>query len=147
MIGSFTFKEHTDGDDFLYYDISYKDISIPFHIIVIDATKKCYPECNLNFVEFIWKYLAAVKFKMYIIICTILYSITIYLLHYYPRHVSSINMSIFRRKDCIHTASGIFVLCKRLHSTESENTRCCVDTIFPPEDGHVNARNMYRIIM
>ena len=26
--------------------------------------------------------------------------------------------------------------------TESEDIRCCVNTIFPPEDGHVNARNM-----
>ena len=95
-----------------------------------------------------------------------LYSLTICLLHYYPRHVSSINMPIFRRKNCIHTASGIFALCKRLHSklvesgrqsalnqctvqtfTESEDTRCCVNTIFPPEDGHVNARNMSRIIV
>jgi hypothetical protein len=50
------------------------------------------------------------------LLCTILYSITICLLHYYPRHVSSINMPILRRKDCIHTASGIFALCKRLHS-------------------------------
>jgi hypothetical protein len=25
-------------------------------------------------------------------------------------------MPIFRRKDCIHTASGIFALCKHLHS-------------------------------
>jgi len=23
--------------------------------------------------------------------------------------------------------------------TESDDTRCCVNTIFPPEDGHVNA--------
>ena len=23
--------------------------------------------------------------------------------------------------------------------TESEDTRCCVNTIFPPEDGHVNS--------
>ena len=46
-----------------------------------------------------------------------LYSLTICLLHYYPRHVSSINMPIFRRKNCIHTASGIFALRKRLHST------------------------------
>ena len=29
--------------------------------------------------------------------------------------------------------------------TESEDTRRCVNTIFPPEDGHVNARNMSRI--
>jgi hypothetical protein len=30
-------------------------------------------------------------------------------------------MTIFRRKDCIHTASGIFALCKRLHSTQVES--------------------------
>ena len=47
-----------------------------------------------------------------------LYSLIICLLHYYPRHISSINMPIFRRKNCIHTASGIFALCKRLHSWE-----------------------------
>ena len=49
------------------------------------------------------------------------YSLTICLLHYYPRHVSSINMPIFRRKNCIHTASGIFTLCKRLPSTLVES--------------------------
>ena len=48
-------------------------------------------------------------------------SLTICLLHYYPRHISSINMPIFRRKNCIHTASGIFALCKRLHSTLVES--------------------------
>ena len=70
-------------------------------------------------------------------------------------------MPIFRRTNCIHTASGIFALCKRLHSTlvesglsltqtesavnrhtvqpftESDDTRCCDNTICPPEDGHV----------
>ena len=95
-----------------------------------------------------------------------LYSLTIYLLHYHPRHVSSINMPIFRRIYCIHTTFGTFALCNRLHSTpvesglqsalnqctvqtitESEDTRCCVNIIFPPEDGHVNARNMSRIIV
>ena len=50
-----------------------------------------------------------------------LYSLTICLLHYYPRYVSSINMPIFRRKNCIHTASGIFALCKSLHSTLVES--------------------------
>ena len=50
-----------------------------------------------------------------------LYSLTICLLNYYPRHVSSINMTIFRRKNCIHTASVIFALCKRLHSTPVES--------------------------
>ena len=52
-----------------------------------------------------------------------LYSLTLCLLHYYPRHVSSINMPIFRRKICIHTASVIFALCKRLHSTLVERGR------------------------
>ena len=45
-----------------------------------------------------------------------LYSLTICMLHYNPRHVSSINMPIFRRTNCIITASGIVTLCKRLYS-------------------------------
>ena len=43
------------------------------------------------------------------------------MLRYYPRHVSSINMHIFRRKNFIHTASGIVALCKRLHSMPDES--------------------------
>ena len=39
----------------------------------------------------------------------------------YHRHVSSINMPILRKKNCIHTASGIFALRKRLPSTLVEN--------------------------
>jgi len=31
--------------------------------------------------------------------------------------------------------------------TESDDTRCCDNTIFPPEDGHVDARNMSRIVV
>ena len=31
--------------------------------------------------------------------------------------------------------------------TESDDTRCCDNTICPAEDGHVNARNMSRIVM
>ena len=30
--------------------------------------------------------------------------------------------------------------------TESDDTRCCDNTIYPPEDGHVDARNMSRIV-
>jgi len=33
------------------------------------------------------------------------------MLHYNPRHVSNINMLIFRRTNCIITASGIVTLC------------------------------------
>ena len=95
-----------------------------------------------------------------------LYSLTICMLHYNSRHVSSINMSIFRRTNCIITASAIVTPCKRLYSTpdesrlqsalirhtelyctESDDTRCCDNTICPPEDGHVDARNMSRIVM
>jgi hypothetical protein len=31
--------------------------------------------------------------------------------------------------------------------TESDDTRCCDNKICPPEDGHVDAQNMSRIIM
>jgi len=44
------------------------------------------------------------------------------MLHYNPRHVSTINMPIFRRKNCIITASGIVTLCKRLHSMPDESS-------------------------
>ena len=74
-------------------------------------------------------------------------------------------MPIFRRTNCIITVSGIVTLCKRLYSmpeesrlqsalirhtvqpfTESDDTRYCDNTICSPEDGHVNARNMSRIV-
>ena len=51
-----------------------------------------------------------------------LYSLTICLLHYYPRHVWSINMPIFRRKNYTHPASGIFALCKGLQSALNQCT-------------------------
>ena len=31
--------------------------------------------------------------------------------------------------------------------TESDGTRCCDNIICPPEDGHIDARNMPRIVM
>ena len=81
------------------------------------------------------------------------------MLHYNPQHVSSSTLHIFRRTNCIITASGIVTLCKRPYSmsalnrhtvrpfTESDDTRCCNNTICPPEDEHSTARNMLRIIM
>jgi hypothetical protein len=39
-----------------------------------------------------------------------------YVTHYNPRHVSSINMPIFSSTNCIITASGIVTICKRLYS-------------------------------
>ena len=47
------------------------------------------------------------------------------MLHYSPRHVSSINMPIFRRTNCIITASGIVNLCKRLYSIPDESRLLC----------------------
>ena len=83
------------------------------------------------------------------------------MLHYNPRHVSSINMPIFRRTNYIITASGIvtleigersyniyiyiYIYIRSLTYFQSDDARCC--DICPPEDGHVNARNMSRIVM
>ena len=69
------------------------------------------------------------------------------MLHCNPRHVSSVNMPIFRMVNCIITASGIVTLCTVQYSTENGDTRCCDNTICPPEDGHVDALNMSRIVM
>ena len=90
------------------------------------------------------------------------------MLRYNPRHVSSINMPIFRGTNCIITASGIIKLSVQYSTvcrmradsaesalirhtvqpfTESDDTRCCDNTICPPEDGRVDARNISRIVM
>jgi hypothetical protein len=68
------------------------------------------------------------------------YSITTSMLHYNPRHVSSINMPIFRRTNCIITASGIVALCKRLYSRPDESRLlssgilyCTVQTVMIPD--------------
>ena len=47
------------------------------------------------------------------------------MLHYDPRRVSSINMPIFRRTNCIVTASGIVTLCKRLYSMPDKSRQLC----------------------
>ena len=39
------------------------------------------------------------------------------MLHYNPRHVSSSTMLIFRKTNCIITASGIVTLCRQPYST------------------------------
>ena len=88
------------------------------------------------------------------------------MLHYNPQHVSSSTFLIFRRTNCINTASGIVTLCKQPYSmpvesglqselnlhtvrlfTESDDTRCCNNTICPPEDEQGTAGNMLSIIM
>ena len=81
------------------------------------------------------------------------------MLQYNLQRVSSSTMLIFRRTNCILTASGIVSMPVEsgLHSalnrhtvrpfTESDDTRGCNNTICPPEDEHSTARNMLRIIM
>ena len=50
-----------------------------------------------------------------------LYSITIYMLHYNPQHVSSRTLLILRGDNCIITASGIVTLCKRPYGMPVES--------------------------
>ena len=81
------------------------------------------------------------------------------MLHYNPQHVSSSTLLVFRRTNCIITASGIITLCKQPYSMpvesglqsalnrHTDDTRGCNNTICPPEDKQVTARNMLRIIM
>ena len=82
------------------------------------------------------------------------------MLHYNPQQVSSNTLLIFRRTNCIITASGIVTVCKRPYSmqsalnrhtvrtsTESDDTRGCNNTICPPEDEQRAARNMLRIVV
>ena len=94
-----------------------------------------------------------------------LYSLTICMLHYDPQHVSSSKLLVLRRTNCITTASGIVTLHKQPYSmqvesgesalhlhivrlfTEGDDTRGCGDTIGPPEDEQLSARNMLRIVV
>ena len=57
------------------------------------------------------------------------YYITICILHYIPAEQSAVIR---------HTVQPF---------TESDDIRCCDNTICPPEDGHGNARNMSRIVV
>ena len=87
------------------------------------------------------------------------------MLHYDPQHVSSSTLLILRRTNCITTATGIVTLCKKPYSMQvesglsalhlhtvrllvkSDDTRGCGDTICPPEDEQLAARNMLRIVV
>jgi len=105
-------------------------------------------------------------FSSYELNAHFLYSITIYRLHYNPQHVPSSILLIFKRINCIITASGIVTLCKQPYSmpvesglqsainrhtvrlfTEGDDTRGCGDRICPPEDEQGTARNVLGIIM
>jgi hypothetical protein len=74
-------------------------------------------------------------------------------IHY--QHVCyTIIFDMFRTLTC-PSSGGKIAFTQRLVSTLSVNgcivhrlrADCCVNAILPPEDGHVNARNMSRIIV
>jgi len=88
------------------------------------------------------------------------------MLHYKPQHVSSSILLVFRRTNCIITASGIVTLCKQPYSMpvesglqsalnrhtlrlfiDSDDTRGRDNTICPSEDEQDTARNMLRFII
>ena len=73
------------------------------------------------------------------------------MLHYTPQHVSSIYVLILRRNEnCMCTVSGIVILEKnnRSYVFQCDNTRYCRHTILvPPEDEHIDARNMLRNVV
>jgi len=61
-------------------------------------------------------------FPSYLLNAQFLYSITIYMLQHNPQHASSSTLLIFRRTNCIITASGIVIaLCKRPYSMPVES--------------------------
>ena len=47
------------------------------------------------------------------------------MLHYNPRHVSSITMPILRRANCIISESVIVTLCKQLYSMQDKSRLIC----------------------
>jgi hypothetical protein len=49
--------------------------------------------------------------------------------------------------QCMYSAESALIRHTVQPFTESDDTRCCDDTICPPEDGHVDPRNMSRIVM
>jgi hypothetical protein len=68
--------------------------------------------------------------------------------------MSSLIVTEFSCNSVPLSSGGQIVLSQRLVSslsvqpfTESDHTRYCDNTICPPEDGHVDARNMSRIVM
>ena len=90
---------------------------MPLTVSVNTIAECLQADCNIlgdkiNFKKIVTSYQINAQF---------LYSITIYMLHYNPRHVSSSTLLIFRRTNCIITASGIVTLCNRPYSMPVEN--------------------------
>jgi len=65
----------------------------------------------------------SIDFSKYQLNAQFLYSLTIYMLHYDPQHVSSSTLLILRSTNCITTACGIVTLCKQPYSMRVESGR------------------------
>ena len=66
------------------------------------------------------------------------------MLHYYPRHVSSIHAHLQEDKFYSHSilCESAFNRCTVQPFTDSDNTRCCENKICPPEDGHEGSKHV-----
>ena len=54
---------------------------------------------------------------------------------------------MFRASTCPSAEQSALIWHTVQPFTDSDDTRCCDNTICPPEDGHVDALNMSRIII
>jgi len=72
------------------------------------------------------------------------------MLHYYPQHVSSSTLLIFRKTHCIITASGIVTLCKEPYSMPVESglklPTWCTIPIFYNNICYIIILNMFRAV-
>ena len=111
------------------FRVSKIDFSFVIFMAFLSHSRRLHflPKLSLEFDVFLTVHHSIELFHQPTLMHNFFYSLTVCLLHYYLRHVSSINMPIFRRKNYIHTASGIFALCKRLHSKLVESRVYCAD--------------------
>ena len=64
----------------------------------------------------------------------------------FPQHLVS-SLSVQYSTVCRMRADSTLIRHTVQPFTESDDTRCCDKTICPPEDEHVDARNMSRIVI
>ena len=96
---------------------------------------------------FIYSYVAVGTFCA--VRCLTIISSSLLFSNYLFDVISTVHHSIelFHQTTLMHNFLYSLTICTVQMFTESKDTRCCVNTIIPPEDGHVNARNMSRIIV
>jgi hypothetical protein len=92
---------------------------------LIALLTEMFPKMYLLNLMFLWPCIIVENYFNNQLNAQFLYSLSICMLHYNPRHVSSINMPIFRRRNFIITASGVVTLCKRLYRIPDESRLLC----------------------